>query len=102
MGNCQQMSIFDLIPKKQIDQLSETEMVEIVKAATGLNFQYKDELYGYVTNIGKVSFDIKYSYFSDNHEKFISCGYSRRGGDCYGCHAPIGTVDEAITFLGKE
>ena len=87
-----------------LDNLPEEKMVEIVSKATGIPFKYKDKLFGYVYEVKKkIRYDIKYSNFNmtDDHSRFISCGWDKLYGDYQGCGNPVRTVEEAIKFFNK-
>lgn len=101
-----QMSIFDFMPapttEKSLEDYEEKEMVQIVSQATGIDFRYKDDLYGWVWNKGKVSFGVKFGRFSvDDHARFIGCDWTDKRGGYSGCSSPCRSIDEAIKFFKK-
>lgn len=87
-----------------LDNLPEKKMVEIVSKATGIPFEYKDELFGYVYEKDKVRYEIKYSNFNmtDDHGRFISCGWCKLYGNYEGVDNPVRTVEEAIKFFNSR
>jgi len=98
----EQMSIFDFMEIEKtsdLDAMSEADMVQAVKEATGIDFKFKDDLWGYVANIGKVQFEVKYSNYSiDDHRRFISVGY---GTKTSGVSGPCDSLQEAIQFFKR-
>lgn len=99
----EQLTIFDYIepeiPKTDLDDLPETDMVEALRAATGISFVYRDPLWGYEATIGKFKYSVHYSNYSiDDHRRFISCGYGNNMG---GAASPCDSLDEAIEWFKK-
>jgi len=97
----EQLSIFDFIKPetttRDLDLMTEADMVEAVKAATGINFVYCDPLWGYVAKIGKFKYDVHFSNYSiDDHRRFISCGYGNNMG---GAGSPCDSLEEAVQFF---
>ena len=94
-----QMTIFDFLSEERsLDNIPEAEMVQEISDATGIDFKYKDELWGYVAKKGKYHFNVRYSNYSmrDNKSRFISCGY---GSNKEGAGSPCDTVKRAIEFF---
>ena len=98
-----QMTIYDFLTPDEdynLYDLPEDEMVRIISDATGLDFKYKDGLWGYIAKVGKVQYELKYSNYKqiNNHARFISCGY---GNNKEGAGSPCNSVKEAIAFFKK-
>lgn len=98
-----QMSIFDLM-QEDLENMDEEYMVERVSLATGINFKYSDEIFGYTAKVGKTDFDVKFSRFnmSDNKNRFIMCGWTDREDGYNGQGRPCESLDDAILFFRKK
>ena len=95
-----QITLFDL-ETPSISDLNEVDMVEYIGSAVGLNFKYKDSLFGWVVNTKHIDFNLKYSNYSfGDHERFISCGYDyHKKGKMGGRGCPCDTIEKAIEVL---
>ena len=98
-----QMSVFDLM-QEDLENMDEEYMVERVSLATGINFKYRDEIFGYTAKVNKTDFDVKFGRFnmSDNKNRFIMCGWSDRGNIYEGQARPCESLDEAILFFRRK
>lgn len=99
-----QITIFDILPKedleRDINDLPENEMVDIVGRTTGLNFKYDDYLTQYVAKKGELTFTLKYSnYRIDDQRRFISSGWSRKMLE--GAGIPADSIEEAVEFFNS-
>ena len=98
-----QMTLFDLEPVDDVDFNStpEEDVVKMIGCATGINFRYKDKLWGWVGGDRKLNFNISYSNYSfGGHERHLNCGYNyNQKGHIGGAGSPCDTVEEAIEFL---
>ena len=100
-----QMTIFDFLQPNisdanNLDNLPEAEMVKMIMAATGLDFEYRDDFWRYEAKRKGVKYEVGYSNYQldDNHKRFISCGYGNNKG---GSGSPCDTVQEAISFFQR-
>lgn len=97
-----QLSIFDFIEDPTtataLDNMSEPDMVEAVKQATGIDFKYRDDLWGYVAKIKDIQYTVHFSNYTmlDNNDRFISCGYGNNKG---GAASPCDSLEEAVQFF---
>lgn len=98
----EQLSIFDFMkpPERNLDDLTEKEMVEIVGDAIGVQFKLRDTFWGYQAKVGKGILSCEFSNYTldDNHNRFISC-------DCQmkhkGFNSPCDSIDGAVNFFRK-
>ena len=97
-----QMSIFDFIQPtydtSDLEKLPEDDMVILIRNATGINFQYRDELFGYEATINKWQYRVRYGRYSGNNERYITCECCDK---ISGWSGPQDTVDHAIEFFQK-
>lgn len=94
-----QMNIFEIFPQKSaesLESITEEDMVQRVKNATEIPFEYKDGLWGYQATIKKVQFNIQYSRYKTDGKRFISCGWQTKSS---GCGSPVDSIDDAIKFF---
>ena len=104
-----QLNLFDIGERgaspypEDLENLPENEMVNIMRKATGLDFQYDSTLNGnkwYVAKRNGAKYTLHYGRFVvDDFAKFISCGYQYKLG---GSNSPCRTIEEAIKFFQKE
>ena len=96
----EQMTLFEFMPLG-INDLDEAEMVQTIGCALGLEFKYKDKLFGWVFNSKHIDLSLKYSNYSfGDHERYIACGYNyhkKRQIGGRGC--PCDTIEKAIEVL---
>lgn len=103
-----QMTLFELEPAESMDinEIPEEEMVRIVGCAVGINFKYKDELFGWVSGDRKQKYDIKYGNYTCHDKlgvRYISCGYNyNMNGQIGGSHSPCDSIEEAIDFFRRR
>jgi hypothetical protein len=102
----EQMTIFDLIgppEKKDLELMTEEDVVKIVSDATGIPFVYRDDLFGWEHTEKKVTFDIKLGRFTvDDHARFVHAGWTDRRDGYSGCGCPCRSIDEAIEFFRSK
>lgn len=102
-----QMTLFEFEPVESTDinEISEEEMVMIVGCAVGLDFRYKDELFGWVAGDKKMNFSIHYSTYTCYDRlgvRHIGCGYNyNTKGNIGGACSPCDSIEEAIDFFRK-
>ena len=97
-----QMSIFDFLPAPAgLDDIPEEDMVHMVSDATGLDFKYRDESWGWEAKKGKYIARIQYQNYDlkDNQSRFIGCDWASIHE---GSSSPCDSVDEAINFFKKR
>ncbi len=98
----EQLSIFDYIDSEypDIHDINEEDMVKIIGREIGASFTYDTRLGEWFARIGKLKLTLEYSYYNlkDNHDLFISCGYSYRTS---GGGAPRDTIQDAIAWFKK-
>ena len=91
--------------KEDINNLSETEMVDIVGCSTGLDFKYKDELFGWVAKTKHCTFTLKYGtykYEGAYGKRYISAGYDyKKNGEIGGTGCPCDSIKRAIEIISK-
>ena len=100
-GTYDQMSIFDFLEVDygDINNMTEEDMVRKIHEATGLNFRYRDSMFGWEAKEGKVRYNVKYSNYNEsihNGRRHISCGWQTK---MEGCGVPRDSLEEAIDFL---
>ena len=99
----EQLSIFDYIESEHPDihDINEEDMVEIIWREIGVSFTYDTRLGEWFTRIGKLKLTLEYSHYNllDNHDLFISCGYSYRTS---GGGRPCDTIREAVEWFKKK
>lgn len=98
-----QMNIFDcfdfLTPEViDLETCPIENIVEAVRQKTGLDFQYQDELFGFVATYKKVKFTLRFSRYWQTEKHFISCGYGTHTG---GAGSPCDSLEEAIRFFER-
>lgn len=99
-----QMSIFDLMDRIVLEDMSEEEMIAEVMRSTGLEFKlqeypgYKTTIHEYECKYKGAKFTCNYSKYFDDGARFISCGYSRRK-NYEGAGSPCDSIDEAVDFF---
>lgn len=100
----EQMTLFSFMPMDvDINITPEADVVQMIGCAIGLDFKFKDDLFGWVVETKEVDFNIKYSNYSfGDRSRFIACGYNyHTKGNIGGAHSPRGTVEDAIDFLKR-
>ena len=98
-----QLSLFE-IPMGDKFPSSEAEMVKIISKKTGLKFEYVDALWGWVAKTKYCKFTLKYRNYNmtDNHNRFISCGYDyHKGKSMGGSGGPCDSIDDAVRFFKR-
>lgn len=96
-----QISIWEWLGTDDINSMDEEEMVRRVGDATGLDFKYRDNLFGWEHKSKGVRFNIHYSNYHpgiNDGRRFISCGFDYGNG---GRSGPMDSLEEAITFFKK-
>lgn len=98
-----QMSIFDFISpddERSIDDIPEAEMVKMIADATGLDFKYIDDFWGWQFKKRKVTFSVKYSNYNmtDSTARFISTDFNTPK---QGAGSPCDSIEEAIRFFKR-
>lgn len=105
----QQVTWFELEAEEKTDcdinDLSEPEMVDIVGCSAGLNFKYKNELFGYEAKTKHCTFTLKYStykYAGAYGKRHISAGYDyKKNGEIGGAGRPCDSIQQAIDFMKR-
>ena len=90
-----QMSLFD-----NLETLPEEDMVSRIGDALGIEFKYKDDMWGWEHHISKNHvYRIQYGRYSvDDHDRFISCEISHgHSGAC----APMDSIEEAVGWFQR-
>jgi len=103
-----QLSIFDFLKSNALDDLPEEDMVQMIVAATGIDFQKRsfaggrwiEEEYEYSGKRGGYEYTVRYSNYNmnDSHARYISCGWGRK---TEGGGSPCDSVDEAIRYFKR-
>lgn len=95
-----QMSIWDFIKPKELslDDIPEAEMVRQISAATGLDFKYIDDFWGWQVKVKKVTFAVKYDNYrmEDNTDRFIGADWQTT---TQGSSVPCDSIPRAIKFF---
>ena len=103
----EQMSIFDFIQPdtgRDLETISEQEMVDIASHATGIVFIYRDDITGWESKEGKMTYTVRMSRYTldDRKDRFISCGWTDQRHGYSGHGSPCDSLDEAIEFFNKK
>lgn len=100
-----QMSIFDFMQpeteSRSLDEIPEVEMIQMIHNATGLDFKYRDELFGYQAKMGGRVYSCRYSNYDGSVHggaRHIACGWDSKN---QGCGAPRDSVEDAIDFFKR-
>lgn len=97
-----QMNIFDFLTPLEIplDDLPEDEMVKMIAEATGLDFKYIDDFWGWQFKKQNVTFSVHYSNYNmtDSTARFISTGFDTLK---QGVGSPCDSIEEAIRFFKR-
>lgn len=95
-----QLTIFDWMPVDypDIEDVTEAELAQIIGDAIGFKFVYMDYFDEWQAKAKKMRLDLKISQYNltNNHNKFIGCGYSKRTS---GGGAPMDSIADAITWF---
>lgn len=97
----EQMTIFDLMPVPDINDIPEDEAVRIVGQRIGVNFTWNPLFEEWQGHIGKMELSMNYSHFvlDDNRDLFLGVGYlfgTEAGG------APSSGIDDAVKYFKKR
>lgn len=102
----EQLNLFDIEDRgispypTDLENFPESEMVEIIRNATGLDFKYDTTQKDYIAKRKGATYTVHYGRFRvDDFARFISCGYSYKLG---GSGSPCRTIEKAIEFFQKE
>ena len=105
----QQITWFELEAEEKVDcdiiELPEAEMVNIIGSSVGLDFRYKDKLFGWVAKTKHCTFTLKYGtykYEGAYGKRYISAGYDyKKNGEIGGTGCPCDSIKRAIEIIGK-
>lgn len=95
-----QMSIFDFLEPSgsTLDDISESEMVRQIATATGLDFRFVNDFWGWQAKVKKVTFSVQYDnyHMDDNKKRFIGADWNTT---TEGSSRPCDTIQQAIEFF---
>lgn len=101
-----QLTIFDLLEERTLEDMTEEEMITEVERRLGLRFQVKEykgtpPLYEYEYKFNKdVRITCEYDTYMGTSTRFISVGYdnkkSKGGGG-----APCDSIEEAVEYFKR-
>ena len=96
-----QMTLMDWCGNEHLDGISEEQMAKIIGQAVGMEFKYRDELFGWEYKKGKLLCRVQYDNYNmmDSHRLFIGVDIHTTHSNC---SAPCDTLDEAINFIKKH
>lgn len=99
-----QITIFDMLLKddleKDINDLTEREMADIIGKTIGVEFKYDEYQKQYVAQIGRLTFTVHYSnYKIDDFRRFISSGWNWKMIE--GAGIPADSMKEAVDFFNS-
>ena len=88
----EQMTLFNCL-----ETIPEEDMVKQIGNALGIKFEKRDDLWGWVYKVKKITCSIHYSRYNfEPYERFISTSIS---GPTGGSSGPMDTIEEAISFM---
>lgn len=95
-----QMSIFDFLKpaERTLDDIPESEMVWQIANATGLDFRFVNDFWGWQAKVKKVTFSVQYDnyHMDDNKRRFIGADWNTTA---QGSSRPCDSLQEAIEFF---
>ena len=106
-----QLTILDMVEQvstyPDINDITESEMAKLVGNALGLNFKYNQDFERYEANIPtrkrsqkpKISVSFRNYAMDDNHDRFLSAGYTYNLGGGGGGYP---TIEKALEYLEKR
>lgn len=88
----EQMTLFDCL-----ETIPEEDMVKQIRDALGITFTKRDDLWGWIYKVKRITCSIHYSRYSfEPYERFISTSIQ---GPTGGSSGPMDTIEDAISFM---
>lgn len=88
----EQMTLFECL-----ETLPEPDMVKQIGDALGIKFEYRDNLWGWVYKVKKVTCSVHYSRYNfEPYERFIATSVD---GPTGGSSGPMDSLEDAIRFM---